>query len=352
MPEPTAEQLRGALLGMAIGDALGLPFEGLKPARQKRLYPQIKGYHFIFGQGMVSDDTEHACLTAQALLLHPNSAAGFRRCLAWELRWWFLGLPAGLGLATLRGCLRLWLGIPPERSGVWSAGNGPAMRVVILGVALGHNPAKLRAYVEASSLMTHRDPKALDGALAIALAAWQAAQGIQNPQAYLEALRSPELGLNPESDCFKLLEASLERLELSSQEFMRWLGCEQGITGYMLHTVPAVIWFWQRDPRDFGETLTEAVRCGGDTDTVAAILGGILGAGLGAQALPLALLNPLIEWPRSVFWMSEMGTRLALALQGLPQPRLKINPLALVLRNLFFLVIVLLHGFRRLLPPY
>jgi ADP-ribosylglycohydrolase len=72
---------------------------------------------------MVSDDTEHTLFVAQALLTHPEDVIAFQRCPAWKLRLWLLGMPAGIGLATLKAILRLWLGFPPSRSGVWSAGN-------------------------------------------------------------------------------------------------------------------------------------------------------------------------------------------------------------------------------------
>ena len=85
---------------------------------------------------MVSDDTEHTCLVAQALCAAPTDADRFARHLARGLRWWLLGLPAGIGSATLRATLKLWLGFPPARSGVFSAGNGPAMRSAILGAAM------------------------------------------------------------------------------------------------------------------------------------------------------------------------------------------------------------------------
>src|SRR3954471_18836892 len=118
----------GCLLGMAVGDALGLPAEGMSRRRQRRLFPDVGRYHFLFGRGMASDDTEHACLTAQALITSAGDAERFAGDLARRLRWWFLGLPAGIGRATARACLKLWLGYPPGRSGVFSAGNGPAMR--------------------------------------------------------------------------------------------------------------------------------------------------------------------------------------------------------------------------------
>ena len=83
---PTAERinrLTGALLGTAVGDALGLPREGLSRRRAERLYGSGPIRHrFLFGRGMLSDDTEHACMTAQALLAAPEDEARFARSLA------------------------------------------------------------------------------------------------------------------------------------------------------------------------------------------------------------------------------------------------------------------------------
>jgi ADP-ribosylglycohydrolase len=65
------EAIIGCILGTAVGDALGLPYEGLSPERATRLFPKRASYHFILGRGMVSDDTEHTCFVAEALLLPP-----------------------------------------------------------------------------------------------------------------------------------------------------------------------------------------------------------------------------------------------------------------------------------------
>ena len=169
-----SDRILGCLLGGAVGDAIGLPHEGLTRRRiALRLGSGPIEHALIFRRGMLSDDTEHACMTAQAMLRAPDDPDAFMRSLAWRLRLWLLGLPAAIGLGTLRALIRLWLGWPPTRSGVGSAGNGPAMRAAILGACLGHDPERLRSYVERSTRMTHSDPRALAGALAIAGAAAQ-----------------------------------------------------------------------------------------------------------------------------------------------------------------------------------
>ncbi len=55
------EAATGCLLGTAVGDALGLAAEGLSRKRQQAIFPELDSYHFFFGKGFCSDDTEHAC---------------------------------------------------------------------------------------------------------------------------------------------------------------------------------------------------------------------------------------------------------------------------------------------------
>ena len=70
--------LIGCLLGTAAGDALGLPYEGMSAARGRRVFPDTDRHHFLFGRGMVSDDTEHACFIARALIVSKGPAPGPR----------------------------------------------------------------------------------------------------------------------------------------------------------------------------------------------------------------------------------------------------------------------------------
>ena len=166
-----AEAAVGCILGTAVGDALGLACEGLSKDRQKRWFPSLDGYHLLFGKGLCSDDTEHTCMLAQSILVSGGDEGVFARDFAWRLRWWFAGLPAGIGLATLRSIVKLWLFVPARWRGVYSAGNGPAMRSALLGVCFADDEAKLVRLNRAATRMTHTDPKAECGSLAIALAA-------------------------------------------------------------------------------------------------------------------------------------------------------------------------------------
>lgn len=161
-------RFRAVLIGTAVGDALGLPAEGVSRRRIGRLFPGPWRHRLILGRGMVSDDTEHTVFISQALLAQPESAERFARRFARSLRWWFVSLPAGIGLGTGRAIVRLWLGFPPARSGVRSAGNGAAMRVAPIGARFADKPERRVAYVQAATRVTHSDPRALVGAEAVA----------------------------------------------------------------------------------------------------------------------------------------------------------------------------------------
>src|SRR5947208_17098322 len=109
-----ARSLTGCLTGTAVGDALGLPHEGLSPRRTRRLFPDVDRYHFLFGRGMFSDDAEHACMAAQSVLAGGIDGVAFRRQLACRLRWWHVSAALGIGQATLLSWLKLCVMFSPN----------------------------------------------------------------------------------------------------------------------------------------------------------------------------------------------------------------------------------------------
>lgn len=348
----------GLLLGTALGDAIGLPFEGLSPQRVARRLRRGRplGHRLLLGRGLTSDDTEHACLVAQSLLEHPADPAAFRRALARRLRWWLAGMPAGVGLASLRATTRLWLGWSPERSGVASAGNGPAMRAPLLGACL-RDRETLAEFVQASTRLTHTDPRAEQGALAVAIAARQAVSTpagtrIDHAAALDEILTSVthiELAA-----ALRMMTQALERGDPAAR-LVADLGSRRGVSGYVVHTVPVALYLWLAHEGDLREAVTEAVRLGGDTDTVAAITGALCGATQGEPGIPKDWLAGLWEWPRTPGWMCEVASRLRRQFHAEPPTSPGPAPLfwpGLLPRNGLFAAVVLSHGFRRLLPPY
>ena len=322
----------------------------MSPGRAEKIFGRKLRHHLVLGRGMSSDDTELACFTAQSFLAHPDDADGFADALGWKLRLWLLGLPAGIGLATLRAAIKLWLGSSLHASGVWSAGNGPAIRSPILGLACWDDEDKLLELSQVSTRLTHTDPRAERGALAVALAARYAST--HDPATFSsDALIERLASVFPEEDSAG--RRWVGELGDGSPDFIRRLGCGQGISGYIHHTVPAALWVWLASPFDFRGGLERVIALGGDTDTTGAIFGGICGAATGAQGIPAEWLDGIWEFPRSVDWVRRLARLLhSAAVEKKPEQPLGLAWPLLPARNALFLAAILGHGFRRLLPPY
>ena len=111
--------------------------------------------------------------------------------------------------------------------------------------------------------------------------------------------------------------------------------------------------FVDEPPQDMRRAITNLIRCGGDADTTAAIVGGIVDAGVGPEGIPRQWLDGIWEWPRTVDWMRRLGESLADSQSSGEMARSpRVNPIAVLIRNVFFLGVVLVHGLRRLAPPY
>jgi ADP-ribosylglycohydrolase len=347
---PRSDALPGSLLGLALGDAFGLPAENLSPRRAQRWFPTLDRAGLWFGRVWASDDTEHACLVAQALIGSAGQPGRFTQLLGWRLRWWLLGLPVAVGRATLQACLWLWLGYSPARSGVRSAGNGPAMRSPLLGAACDELD-ELADLCERSSRATHNDDRAVVGAFAVALAAWHSRRHETNLRTIAAQVRQRY----PQAGTAELIEQAAASVAhgQSASAFAAQLGCQRGVSGFIHHTVPVVLHVWAQHPTDLRAAVTTLVHLGGDTDTTAAIVGGIIGARVGVAGLPPQWLLRWGDWPRTPSWLTRLAQRADEALSAKTQlPLLRLNPLALALRNGVFLGIILLNLGRRMLPPY
>ena len=155
-------------------------------------------------------------------------------------------------------------------------------------------------------------------------------------------------------DLFNRPGASVfKRRSQCTQTFVVSLGFDNGVSGYVYHSVPVAIHAWFTHPRDFRSAITSIIQCGGDTDSTAAIVGGIIGSAVGKDGIPADWIDNLLEWPRSVSWMEQLAIQLDAAINSDANNRpIKLPAWGLLPRNLFFLLVVLYHGFRRLLPPY
>lgn len=339
------QKYAGILWGTAVGDSLGLPAEGISRKKLKQ-----QGWHnnwkqrLILGHGMLSDDTEHTLMVVECLTAHSGDVDAFQRALAKKMRWWLLALPSGVGLATARALLKLLVGFPPSRSGVFSAGNGPAMRSAIIGAYFSETPEQIEPYVRAATELTHTDPKALVGALAIA---YCAATPNDTSNCWQELNALAEIEPTDWPQILHTLQTALAK-NLSISDFLKHLQISNGVTGYMYHTVPVVLfaWFkWYDSTEMFKTTMVEVLNCGGDTDTTGAIIGALAGAKEGTNHIPDEWVSKIADWPRGASLINKHIASLANNTPACP-PRW----IFCITRNLIFLFIVLFHGLRRLFP--
>lgn len=351
------KKLTGLFIGTAVGDAMGLSREGLSPKRARRLFgmsirPNLVVIPFMTRFNVCSDDTEHLWMTAKALLESKNKDVdAFEKSLSRYMRCWMLSLPVGAGKATLKACFKLWVGVSEKKSGIFSAGNGAVMRAPVIGAYYANNAEKMIAVLKASTCMTHTDPKAYEGALVIAKAAALLVE--HSPQqAPVDLFFREVCPLLKGEELQKFLTIARFCLDQnkSLDEFLECLHIgKKGVSGYVNHTVPAVVYAWLRFYGDYRKTIEALIHAGGDTDTSAAIAGALAGITAGKENIPDDWLKGVCNAPMSMNKLEELANALACdSFQGVP----KINFLFLLIRNLFLLVVVLVHGFRRLFPPY
>jgi len=210
--------------------------------------------------------------------------------------------------------------------------------------------------VRASTLITHTDTRAFAGAYAAALAASFAARAgdeLIDMECFRTRLRATlPVQANDLHDLMDRVASSVRALE-STEQFVESMGWHRGVSGYVYQTMPAVLHAWLRYQPDFEQAMIHLLRCGGDTDTTGAILGGIMGAQVGEEGIPESWLKRIWEYPRSVNWIVRLGNQLAQVIEtGEPQKPLRVPFYTVLPRNGLFLLVVLTHGFRRLLPPY
>jgi ADP-ribosylglycohydrolase len=196
------------------------------------------------------------------------------------------------------------------------------------------------------------------GAFLVAFAARVAARERDSSPNAASFLESATTG-GPEplhtSDLFRNMRTARERFERgdSVNSLVEAMQLRRGVTGYIAHTVPVAIYAFLKHPDDYRTAVESVIRLGGDTDTVAAITGALVGTRVGKAGIPKEWLDRYADWPRSVRFIETLGKRLAEGSWRItPQPAVPLAWWAIPFRNLFFLIVVLGHVFRRLLPPY
>ena len=331
--DEAGDRMAGVLLGTALGDALGLPMEGMGGAAVQRRFPRIEGFALLGSSGFCSDDTEQSALVAQSLARHPGDRAAAVRAFRRAILGWFLRLPWCIGLGTLRACVRILFGF--RRSGVRSAGNGAAMRAAIVG-AVKRERSEREAWSDAFAEVTHVDPRAVQGARFVAELTGQLVHGSHRDD---DGAVGCALDVVDEEN---LRSALVRARELAASDAgIDDAATELGVTGFVVHSVPLALFCFLRSGSDPMRALTLAIHAGGDTDTNAAIVGAWLGARHGLRGLPAPLVARLQGGPFGRAHLEALARSLH---ERTPPPHYA--ALLAFARNLALFPVVLAHAVR------
>ncbi len=299
----TTDRAYGALIGVAIGDALGMPTQSLSRETIRLRYGQITD--FIDADAdqpiapnmracSVTDDTEQAVLLGQLLLAgggHVEPEPFAAALLAWEQSMIDRGSLDLLGPSTKAALSALQSGTSITEAGRYGTTNGAAMRIAPVGVAFRPGPALLAAVVEASRV-THHTGLGISGAAAIAAAVSTGVSGgdvASALDAAVEAAREGESRghwVAGASIPARLVALRPHARTLDAEHFADYLYEVVGSSVQSQESVVSALLIADRYADEPFEGLGVAASLGGDTDTIAAMAGAVLGACHGAGAFP------------------------------------------------------------------
>jgi len=280
------ERMQLSLDGLGLGDALGEMLSYHSVNAEKRLTEN----ELPAGPWFHTDDTEMAISIVAVLKSHGelNQDALARRF----ARRFERDPDRGYGSMTRIQLREINAGAKWQEmsanafGGQGSMGNGGAMRVAPLGAYFSDDLAGCADAARDSALVTHTHPEGVAGGIAIAVAAAMAWQLRDVPQIdYAQKFFAEILRLTPESKVRRgILLASQTPVEVPFQEVAKSLGNGSLVTAP--DTVPFCIWMAAHHSRHFVEAIGKTVSAGGDCDTNAAIVGGIVALSAGRAGIP------------------------------------------------------------------
>ncbi|MDO6588144.1 ADP-ribosylglycohydrolase family protein [Salipiger sp. 1_MG-2023] len=292
VPATTSEAVRdravGALLGLAVGDAVGTTLEFTIRDSQGPLTDMVGGGPFHLKPGQWTDDTAMALALADSLAQSSalDEADLMRRFVDWHERGTYscTGRCFDIGITT-RHALARWTRSGDPMAGStdpMSAGNGSLMRLAPVAIAHLNDRARLRDVAARQSRTTHAAPEAVDACVAYAECLADAIEG--RPRS--DVLRNRSEGY----------AGAIDGIMAGS-----WRGKPRTkirASGYVAHSLEASLWSVARSG-SFREAVLIAANLGEDADTTGAITGQLAGALGGAGAIPP-------DWLAKLAWRDRL----------------------------------------------
>ncbi len=283
----------GALLGLAIGDAVGTTLEFRARDTYEPLTDMVGGGPFGLKRGEWTDDTAMALALADHLL--ERGDLDEQDLLARFVAWWQLGTYSctgrcfDIGRTTLQALVK-WQSTKEPHCGSTdpaAAGNGSLMRLAPVAIRFWNDRARLRDAAGRQSKTTHAAPEAVDACIAFAEVLADAIEG-RSKLEVLRARREPYIGTIG---------------AIISGQWRQKLRSDIHSTGYVAHSLEAALWCVDRTA-DFRGAVLLAANLGEDADSTAAVTGQLAGALYGASGIPN-------EWTNSIAWGHEIRAKAA-----------------------------------------
>jgi len=294
----------GALYGLAMGDALGMPTQAMTSGEIRADYGTIDAFvdagpHQVIAAGMkaatITDDTEQAVMLGQLLVAgggEIDSTEFAHALLAWERSMQAKGSLDLLGPSTKGAVERILDGVPQDEAGRFGSTNGAAMRIAPVGIARGPEPIeRLVSSVVQASVVTHNTSLGISSAAAVGMAVSMGVEGGSVDDAVNGAIRAAVLG----DRCGHQVAGGKigARIPwaigmLGATHRDRWPQVIEEVIGTSVASQESVVAAFAilSSVRDPWQSMCLAATVGGDTDTIAAIVGAVLGSVVGADALP------------------------------------------------------------------
>ena len=320
--DPRLSRAHGALTGLALGDALGMPTQAMSPEQIRAVYGRITGlvdadasqpYAPGMPAGSVTDDTEQALLVASLLVRGRGSSSGrvalnavefAHSLLAWEDSMIERGSLDLLGPSTKAALERVRAGADPLSVGGAGTTNGAAMRVTPIGIAVSTaDPEAFAEAVWSSCRVTHATRQGFQSAALVAAAVSMGIDAARSPSLDLRSLlwkavtyvdSLPERGAwTPDPDVVAATRRAMQLAVNPASSSLECLVEQVGTSVASAHAIPMAFALLTRDPSP--RALLDAANIGGDTDTIGAIAGAILGATVGVEVLPADSLSMIEE---------------------------------------------------------
>ena len=298
------DRFKGSAIGTFIGDALGRAVEGWPASAIRRSFGILEE----MAKGIYTDDTEMMMGIMESLC----EAGRFDPGLTARIFLHNFNPTRGYGGRIYGVMDRLHRGIPWNEAGTDSWGNGSAMRIAPIGFFFYDDPVKLREAAIQSSMITHKHPRGIAGAVAQATAVGIATRkGLKGEAIEVEGFI--DLIIENVGEIDQEMVRQLERikeieggdLEATIDAIGSHFYCDVSAIGAV---PPAIASFLLTG--GFKESVVVAVNCGGDTDTLGAMSGAIAGAYYGYSQIPRQWLIPLENEGKGRDYILSLADRL------------------------------------------